>query len=154
MGLKQRPVINPQMLIRKPVEEVYEALVDPAITTQFWFTSSSGRLAPGAHVRWEWEMYAVSTDVHVREMEPDVRILIEWSDPPYPVEFNFDARPDGTTLVRIVGQDFQGSDDEAVVQAIDSMGGFAWVLAALKAWLEHGIDLKLVPDHYPDAHVK
>lgn len=28
------------MLIRKPAELVYEALVDPTITTRFWFTRS------------------------------------------------------------------------------------------------------------------
>ncbi len=27
-----------QMLIRKPVEQVIEAFVDPATTTKFWFT--------------------------------------------------------------------------------------------------------------------
>ena len=33
-----------EMLIRRPVAEVFEAFVDPAITTQFWFTHSTGRL--------------------------------------------------------------------------------------------------------------
>ncbi len=27
-----------QMLIRKPVEQVFDAFVDPATTTKFWFT--------------------------------------------------------------------------------------------------------------------
>ena len=37
--------------------------------------------------------------------------------------------------------------------ALDSMGGFSLVLAALKAWLEHGIALNLVADRNPEAHV-
>jgi len=32
------------------------------------------------------------------------------------------------------------------------MGRFSLVLAGLKAWLEHGIELNLVADHAPDAH--
>lgn len=32
------------MLIRKLVEEVYEAFINPEITINFWFTKSSGRL--------------------------------------------------------------------------------------------------------------
>ena len=33
-----------EMLIRKPVTEVFEAFINPAITTKFWFTKSSGRV--------------------------------------------------------------------------------------------------------------
>lgn len=65
------------MLIRRPVAEVFEAFVDPAITTRFWFTKSSGRLEAGKQVRWEWEIYNVSTDVYVKEIEPNKRILLE-----------------------------------------------------------------------------
>jgi len=36
-----------EMLVRKPVGEVFEAFVDPAITSRFWFTRSSGRLEAG-----------------------------------------------------------------------------------------------------------
>lgn len=32
------------MLIRKPVKEVFEAIINPEITTKFWFTGSNGRL--------------------------------------------------------------------------------------------------------------
>jgi len=34
------------------------------------------------------------------------------------------------------------------------MGGFSTLLAGLKAFLEHGIDLNLVADHSPDALVE
>jgi uncharacterized protein YndB with AHSA1/START domain len=34
-----------EMLIRKPVAEVFEAFINPEITSKFWFTSGSGRLA-------------------------------------------------------------------------------------------------------------
>jgi len=40
-------VVEVQMLIRKPVAEVFEAFINPEITTKFWFTKSSGRLAQG-----------------------------------------------------------------------------------------------------------
>jgi hypothetical protein len=40
-----------------------------------------------------------------------------------------------------------------VAAALDSTGGFHLVLAGAKAWLEHGIELGVVPDHLPnDAH--
>jgi len=146
------PLVKTQMLIRKPVEDVFNAFLNPAITRKFWFTKSTGPLEAGKHVRWEWEMYGVSAEVHVKAIEPNRRILIEWNDPPLPVEWLFTSRPDNTTLLSISNWDFRGSDDEVVKQAIDSMGGFSFVLAGLKALLEHNVALNLVADHYPDAH--
>jgi uncharacterized protein YndB with AHSA1/START domain len=140
------------MLIRKPVKNVFEAFIDPGITTKFWFTKSTGKLEAGKEVRWEWEMYGVSAQVRVREMEPQRRILIEWNEPAVPVEWLFTPRQDGTTLVSISTWGFHGGDDDVVKQALDSMGGFSFVLAALKAWLEHDVALNLVADHHPDAH--
>lgn len=143
------PVVRAQMLIRRPVEEVFEAFVNPAVTTRFWFTRSSGQPEPGKTVNWAWEMYGVSADVRVRAVEPNKRILIEWDDPPTSVEWTFTARPDGTTLVVITNEGFSGEDEAVVAQAIDSMGGFTLVLAGAKALLEHGIELRLVGDHNP-----
>jgi uncharacterized protein YndB with AHSA1/START domain len=146
------PVVKTQMLIRSRVEEVFEAFVNPAITTKFWFTKSTGRLEAGKHVRWDWEMYGVSAEVDVKAIEPNRRILIEWNDPPLPVEWLFTSRPDGTTLLTISNWGFRGSDDERVMKALDSQGGFSFLLASAKALLEHNVALNLVADHYPDAH--
>lgn len=154
MHLEQAPLVKAEMLIRRPAPEVFRAFADPSITTKFWFTKSSGRLEPGARVRWTWEMYGVSTEVTVLELEQDQRILIEWDDPPTRVEWVFTARADHTTFVSISNYGFMGSGDEVVRQALDSMGGFSFVLAGVKALLEHGVALDLVADHYPDAHVQ
>ncbi len=139
------------MLIRRPIEDVFEAFVDPAITSRFWFTRGSKRLKTGEVVTWHWDMYGVSAEVRVKALESNHRILIEW---PTPVEWIFTARPDGMTFVNITASGFRGTDDEKVAQALDSMGGFSFALAACKAFLEHGIELNLVSDHNPDAHVK
>ena len=80
------PVAATGMLIRRPVAEVFEAFVDPAITARFWFTDGSGRLEPGARVRWTWAMYGVGTDVVVRELDPGRRNLIDCDDESDPTE--------------------------------------------------------------------
>lgn len=154
MTLQNAPIVKTQMLIRKPVAEVFEAFVDPAITTKFWFTKSSGRLEPGKEIRWDWEMYGASAQVNVKEVERNTRILIEWDDPPCPVEWLFTPRVDNTTVVSISTWGFSGSEDEVVANALDSMKGFTFVLAGLKALLEHNVVLSLVADYHPDAHRK
>lgn len=78
LQLTHVPVMKTGLLLRKPVAEVYETFVNPAITTQFWFTGSSGRLEPGVQVEWAWEMYDVSALVTVKALEPNRRIAIEW----------------------------------------------------------------------------
>jgi uncharacterized protein YndB with AHSA1/START domain len=147
------PVANTGMLIRKPVAEVFEAFVDPAITSRFWFSHGSARLQAGRQVRWDWQMYDVSVQVAVKAVEQDRRILIEWGSPDAAttVEWQFTARPDHTTFVDITNRGFQGNGDEVVKQALDSTGGFVLVLAGAKAFLEHGIALNLVADRFTDG---
>jgi uncharacterized protein YndB with AHSA1/START domain len=146
------PVAKAEMLIRKPVSVVFEAFVDPAITSRFWFTRGSGMLEAGTTVQWDWEMYGFSVQVNVLEIEQDRRIRIEWSttDAPTTVEWRFFPRPEQTTFVSITNTGFRGDGDEVVAQAIGSTEGFALVLAALKAYLEHGVSLNLVADRFPD----
>ena len=147
------PTVQTQMVVRRPIDEVFNAFVDPAITTRFWFTRSSGRLEPGAKVTWGWEMYGVSADVHVKTIEQPSRILIEWDEPSTAVEWLFTSRGAEATLVQITNTGFQGTEEQVVAMALDSMGGFSLVLAGLKAWLEHGIALDLVADRDPEHHV-
>jgi uncharacterized protein YndB with AHSA1/START domain len=150
MVLTQAPIARTQMLIRRPVAEVFEAFLDPAITSRFWFSRGSGRLQPGAEVTWYWDMYGVSAPVKVEAVEHNRRILVRW---PNPVEWTFTERADGTTFVVIANSEFTGTDDEQVAAAVGAMGGFTFLLAGCKAYLEHGIALNLVHDHAPDAHV-
>ena len=147
------PVARAEMLIRKPVAEVFEAFADPAVTSRFWFTGSSGRLEPGARVRWEWAMYGFSVDVDVKAVEPCRRILVEWSGYGYPtpIEWTFTARPDGTTFVSVTNSGFRGTPDEVAKMALDSTEGFTFVLAGAKIWLEHGIEPNFVRDLHPDG---
>ena len=139
------------MLIRRPAADVFEAFVDPAITTRFWFTKSTGRLEVGKQVQWSWEMYGVSADVTAKAIDPNERIVIEWpgDNGPTTVEWTFSAQPDGTTFVSITESGFTGSGDDVVKQVADSTQGFTLVLAGLKALLEHDVRLNLVADRYP-----
>ena len=153
MKIEHVPVAKTEMLIRKPVAEVFEAFVDPAITSRFWFTKSSGRLETDKQVRWDWKMYDVSVDVNVKAIEQNKRILIEWSayGKPTTVEWVFTPRADNTTFVSVTNAGFSGTGDEIVNQAMSSTEGFALVLAGLKALLEHNIVLNLVADRFPDG---
>jgi uncharacterized protein YndB with AHSA1/START domain len=151
LQLTHVPITKTGMLIRKPVAEVFEAFVNPHITTKFWFTKSSGRLEAGKQVEWAWEMYGISIPVTAKAIEPHKRIVIEWQGyrGPTTVEWRFAPQADGTTFVSITEAGFTGDGDELVKQVTDSTQGFSLVLAGLKSLLEHDVKLNLVADRYP-----
>lgn len=154
--MTEAPEATTGLLIRRPVSEVFEAFVDPEITTRFWFTRGSGRLEAGKQVQWHWDMYGASATVDVREVEQNRRILVDWGGPgetPTTVEWTFDDRNDGTTFVRVRNFGFTGSGDDLCRAACDSTQGFTFALAGLKALLEHGIELGITGDVHPDARV-
>lgn len=150
--METQPAAKAEMFIRRPVAEVFEAFVDPDVTTKFWFTRSTGRLEAGRQVEWFWDMYGVSALVAVKAVEPQKRIVIEWGDPQATttVEWTFQAVGETGTFVRIVNSGFEGSLDEILAQVSDSTGGFHYLLAGLKAWLEHRVQLNLVGDKFPE----
>ena len=151
LHLTRVPIADTGMLIRKPVAEVFEAIVNPEITTKFWFTRSSGRLAVGRPIRWDWEMYDVSAEVTAKAIDPNRRIVIEWPgySGPTTVEWTFSTLNDGSTFVRVTESGFTGTGDQLAKYVADSTQGFTLMLAGLKALLEHGVRLNLVGDRYP-----
>ncbi len=143
------PIVEAQMLIRRPVQEVFQAFIDPAVTTNFWFTRSSGPLAAGQTLTWEWEMYGVAANVFVKEIVPLQKIVTEWGEPVTTVDYEFRALTDDTTYVTIKNYGFQLTGNELIEAIKDNTGGFTTVLDGLKAWLEHGVKLNLVADKFP-----
>lgn len=141
------------MLIRRPARDVFQAIVDPAVTSKIWYTKSSGKMTPGAELTWEWEMYGASTQASVKEVDENSRIVFTWGnytpDNPTTVEFRFIPMPDGTTYVQVTETGFTGTGDELVRYVTDSTGGFTFLISALKALLEHNIVLGLVTDAHP-----
>ncbi|WP_105436921.1 SRPBCC family protein [Neorhizobium sp. T25_13] len=145
------PIAKTGMLVRKPVEHVFEAIVNPDITTKFWFSKGSGRLETGKAAKWDWESHDVSIEVTPKVVEPNKRVVIEWPgySGPTTVEWTFQSIPDGTTFVRVQESGWTGDADKLMRYVADSTQGFTLLLAGLKAWLEHGIQLNLTLDRYP-----
>ena len=103
-----------QMLIRKPVSEVFKAFIDPELTKHFWFTKDSDKLEVGKAVTWEWEMYNFSTKVIATEILTDKKIAIEWftTELPTYVDVDFKTLSDGSTFVSIKHYGFDKTGDE------------------------------------------
>ena len=129
---------------------MFEAFINPEITTNFWFTKSSGKLEEGEEVTWTWEMYNLDVPVRISEVIPNEKIEIDWGnyDDMTRVIFLFQPVSENETYVNVVNDLFRGNTDELKKQIRDSTGGFNLVMAGCKAWLEHGINLNLIRDRF------
>lgn len=152
--LDRVPVARAEMLIRRPASEVFEALVNPEIARRFWLTRSTARLDEVTRITWESRAFGAPVEVTVLELERNVRVLFEWTAFGQPTIVEWTFMPLGrATYVTTMNRGFAGDLPQRAKAAVDSTENFAHVLAGLKAWLEHGIQLDLIADRHPDPAV-
>jgi uncharacterized protein YndB with AHSA1/START domain len=138
------------MLIRKPLSEVFNAFIDPEITTKFWFTQSTGKLEEGKTTEWTWKMFNHTVQILALSIDPRKQIKIQWGDDiDAIVTWKFESIGVNKTFITITNEGMKGTKAEIMVQIRDATGGFSWVLAGAKAYLEHNIQLNLIADRYP-----
>lgn len=142
-------VIETQMLIRKPVAEVFNAFIEPEITSKFWFTSSTGHLIENRTVDWYWEKYEITTSVYIEQLINNELIQIIWGEPKSTVDFIFEKITEQETYLHIRNYDISLDGSALVAFAIEQTAGFTTVLDGCKAYLEYGAQLNLVNDKFP-----
>jgi len=146
MDLKFRVFAN----ISKPVHEVFEAVADPQQLSHYFTTGGAkGRLETGATVTWDFHDFPGAFPVHVIEVVPDERIVLEWkaNDPGAEADYNvtvtmaFKPVAGGRTLVEIAEEGWR-ENQGALHASYGNCQGWTGMLLALKVWLEHGINLR------------
>jgi uncharacterized protein YndB with AHSA1/START domain len=143
--------------IARPVHEVFEAVVDPEQLSRYFTTGGAkGRLETGATVQWDFADFPGAFPVEVAEVVPDRRIVLRWEaneEPPAggaggggasyltTVTMEFEPLDDGRTLVSIAEEGWRAT--EAGQRAsYGNCEGWTGALCCMKAWLEHGINLR------------
>ncbi|MBF9336058.1 SRPBCC domain-containing protein [Microbacterium lacticum] len=134
--------------IARPPAEVYEAVADPQQLSRYFTTGGArGRLENGAAISWEFADSPGRFPVTVVEADPPRRLVIRWEGtaslaPQTTTTFEFEPVDDGArTLVTISEGAWHVSADGAK-NAFGNNAGWTGMLAALKMWLEHGINLR------------
>jgi len=146
--------------IAKPVHDVFEAVADPGQLSEYFTTGGAqGRLESGATVTWDFHDYPGAFPVDVIEVVPDEKIILEWgagegeapnveggemSDAGYKTRVTMTFKPiddNSRTLVEIKEEGWR-EDQKALEASYGNCQGWSQMLCALKAWLEHGINLR------------
>lgn len=126
--------------IQKPIEQIFESILDPEIMVNYFISKSSGRMKSGQEIHWEFPEFEDSFPVSIREIRENEYISFVW-DPDSVVEIKLESLAKGDTVVRVFEEGHQ-SDDEGIKWAIGQSEGWANFLACMKAWLEYGIHLR------------
>ena len=154
MGDGTGPVAKAGMLIRRPVDGGVRG-VRRSGGHRALLVFARQRPAGTGRAGAVGEMYGFATDVAVKAVEPNRRILVDWDlADPTEVEWTFEARGPDRTWVEVENRGFPGTPEQQAARALDSTGGFALVLAGAKIRLEHGIEPGFVLDRHPDARVE
>ena len=136
--------------IRKPVQEVFNAVVVSDVLNRYFTDKSSGDLKEGERIRWHWDHYGELSVVVKRIVENELIELTldskEWektTEDAYEVLviFEFEARDDGSTRMSISEQGWR-TDAEGLKGSHDNCSGWTHMAMCMKAWLEHGIDIR------------
>lgn len=146
------------MRVARPVHEVFEAVADPAKLSGYFTTGGAvGRLETGAKVQWDFADFPGAFPVEVVEVVQNERIVLRWEanegvpDEDQPVigaaymttvTMTFSPLDGGArTLVRIAEEGWRDTPTGLKASYGNCMG-WTQMLVALKAYLEHGLNLR------------
>ncbi len=136
--------------IARPCSEVYEAVADPDQLSKYFTTGGArGRLETGTEVTWDFHDFPGAFPVKVVEADPPRRIVIEW-DAEAAIEesgttrttFEFEPIDDDTRTLVTITESAWRVTPEGGKGAFGNCEGWTGMLAALKVWVEHGINLR------------
>jgi uncharacterized protein YndB with AHSA1/START domain len=136
--------------IQKPVAEVFDAVYNPdKLSVYFTTGGASGPLNEGTTVMWKFADYHDPDDegfpVKVKKVVPNELIVFEWEgekDHPFNVvEMNFKSLDDDSTLVTI-SESGWSETQKGLDMSYGNCMGWSHVTSALKAYTEHGINLR------------
>jgi uncharacterized protein YndB with AHSA1/START domain len=137
--------------VSRPVEEVFEAVADPAKLSAYFTTGGAkGRLASGATVEWDFHDFPGAFPVEVVEVVENERIVLRWDaneagrKAGYKTTVTFRFLPlEGNTRTKVeIAEEGWRATQAGLDASYGNCMGWAQMLAALKLWVEHGIKLR------------
>lgn len=134
---------NAKIQIQKPIEEVFQAIVDPDKMSHYFIAHGTGFLASDSTVSWTFPEFSDAFPVTGKEIQPNSYISFDWSggEANQLVELFLSSAEANSTLVRIVEHEME-NDPDGISKMKGQTEGWANFLACLKAYVEYGINLR------------
>lgn len=141
------PKFEVWMIIQKPVSEVFDAVYNNKKISQYFVTAgASAPLKEGTTVQWEFADFPGPFPVHCKQVVENKLITLQWEAADQggyqtTCEFVFEALNGNETKVKIYETGWR--ENEAGINAsYGNCMGWSQMVAAMKAYLEYGINLR------------
>ncbi|SFR55015.1 Uncharacterized conserved protein YndB, AHSA1/START domain [Robiginitalea myxolifaciens] len=131
---------NASIQIQKPINEVYDGIVNPEKMVKYFISESTGPLETGKEVIWKFPEFPERFPITAIKLKENESISFVW-DPDTVVTIKLEELSDKSTVVRVRESGKEFSEDN-LKWALENSGGWANFLACLKAYLEYGIQLR------------
>jgi uncharacterized protein YndB with AHSA1/START domain len=154
MDLKFKVMIH----VSRPPVEVFEAVADPKELSSYFTTGgASGRLESGVTVTWDFADFPGAFPVEVVEVVPNEKIVLKWEahdgeilDGGADVHAGYQtqvvmrfAPVDGGERTRVeIEEKGWRETPGGLTASYNNCMGWSQMLAALKMWVEHRINLR------------
>jgi len=132
--------VDTKLKIAKPVSEVFEALVNPTLMANYWFSSGSGRLEQGKTITWRYEEYNAEVELTVVEIQENKNIVFKWGAPgdEHLVTITLNELDHTTTVIEVNEKGWNENDVDLISNLLGNKEGWVYMLTCLKAYLENG----------------
>jgi uncharacterized protein YndB with AHSA1/START domain len=132
-----------QTKILKPVEEVFEAVVNPAKLSGY-FTKSATPMKEGETAVWKFHEVPEEYPVQIHQIVPNRLIVFEWDShgARTRVEMQFESIDQGSTMLKITESGWPESQ-KGLKGSYDNCQGWTHMSLCLKAYVEYGINLRV-----------
>ncbi len=139
----QKLEIKTALQIGKTPQDVFEAIVDPAKMTNYFISTSTGRMEEGKNLVWRFPEFDEDVSIRVGKMEQDKYISFFWeiNGKELLVEITLILQKNNSTLLRI-SEKSMDNDEAGIKWLMENTAGWANFLDCLKAYLEFGINLR------------
>ena len=139
-----------QTKIMRPVADVFDAIISKEKMMSYFVDGASDDLSEGATIRWRWNHYGENPVVvkkivanELIELTLDSREWDKTKSEAYVVRviFELEELDDGGTLL-LISEEGWKTDADGLKASHENCGGWQYMAVSLKAWIEHGIDLR------------
>ncbi|MGI8893149.1 MAG: SRPBCC domain-containing protein [Bacteroidia bacterium] len=134
--------IKAALQILKPVNEVFEAIIDPEKMANYFISESNGKMEEGKKLTWRFPEFDEDVPIRVGKIEKDKYISFYWeiNKKELIAEINLTAIGNNT-VVKITEKEMP-NDEEGIKWLMQNTEGWANFLSCLKAYVEYGINLR------------
>lgn len=135
-------LVMTKLIIHKPVNEVFEAIVSPDKIGNFWFSSSLERWEKDKRILLRYEEYNAKGVITVLEMENNQKIVFSWGEEHgegIVVTITLTEHGLGT-VIEVRESGLNEEDPDVVAKMMQQKEGWVYTLTCLKAYVESGIN--------------